>query len=559
MEKYISLNKPPINSFPNLSFIYFLLKKSSINPPNLMNPVANNNMTTSSQKPLSTLPTNQFIPEQHLKDLFIDVQLNALFPDSKTFADAILLDTPESILEKYHQEKSQQDFDLKKFILTHFQLPSDPAKGFQADTSLSVSEHIKRLWPVLTRQPVSERSSLIPVPFPSVVPGDRFGETYYWDTYFTMLGLQESKEIGLLQNIVDNFAHLIETIGHIPNGCRSYYLSRSQPPFFALMVDILAQEKGKEVWKQYRSVLKKEYEFWMDGAESLKEAGKGHRRVVRLEDGSLLNRYWDDNDTPRPESYKEDVHIAKESGRNAHEICRDLRAAAESGWDFSHRWFADKKTLHTIRTTQLIPVDLNALIYYMETSLANAAEIEGDSQEAEGFRAKAETRRKAVLKYCWSHQEKFFYDYDFVKGELSDIPTLAASYPLYFKMADAEQAKGVAQKLEKDFLKFGGLVTSLVESGQQWDSPNGWAPLQWMSIQGLMNYGEDELAEEVGKRWIKLGVDVFKRTGKMVEKYDVVNSGLEAGGGEYPNQDGFGWTNGVMLKLLSFDRFRNLA
>jgi len=514
--------------------------------------------SVASNKPLYTLPDTQFIPEKHLQDLFTDVQLKAIFPDSKTFADAVLLDSPESILTKYHEQKSQPTFDLKTFVLEYFQLPSDPAKGFKADTSLPVSQHIKRLWPVLTRQPVSERSSLIPIPFPSVVPGDRFGETYYWDTFFTMLGLQESKEIGLLQNIVDNFAHIINTIGHIPNGCRSYYITRSQPPFFALMVDILAQEKGKEIWKNYKDVLRKEYEFWMDGAENLKEAKESYRRVVKMEDGSVLNRYWDDSATPRPESYKEDVHIARDSGRNEEEVYRNLRAAAESGWDFSHRWFADKKTLETIRTTELIPVDLNALIYYMEIALGNAAEIEGDEKEARVFRERAEARRKAVSKYCWNPQEKFYYDYDFVKGVLSEIPTLAASFPLYFKMAEQEQAEGVAEKLKGDFLKSGGFVTSLSESKQQWDAPNGWAPLQWMTIQGLLNYGKDEIAEEGGKRWIKLGVDVYKRTGKMVEKYDVMNSGLEAGGGEYPNQDGFGWTNGVMLKLLSLERFRSL-
>ena len=161
---------------------------------------------------------------------------------------------------------------------------------------------------------------------------------------FTMLGLKESGKVDMIENMVDNFAFLINTYGHIPNGNRTYYLSRSQPPFFSLMVALLASIKGDEVYLKYADAMEKEYKFWMDGADKLKP-GDAYRRVVKMKDGTVLNRYWDDAATPRPEGFKEDVAVAERSGRDKEEMYRNLRAGAESGIDFSTRWFADKRIL----------------------------------------------------------------------------------------------------------------------------------------------------------------------------------------------------------------------
>lgn len=490
-------------------------------------------------------------PEQDLGELFEQVQLQHVFPDSKTFPDAVPLSPPKQILEAYRQQKDQTGFNLQAFVLANFEMPPQPASGFTTDTSLSVTQHIERLWPILTREPGADGGSLIPLPKRYIVPGGRFREIYYWDSFFTMLGLQASGETDLIQSMVDNFTHLINTTGHIPNGNRTYYLSRSQPPFYALMLRVLAQQKGREVLKTYAPALRKEYDFWMEGAEQLSAANPTHRRVVLMPDGSILNRYWDDQPEPRPESYREDVELAQESGRNPEEVYRNIRAAAESGWDFSSRWFADQENLSTIHTTDIIPVDLNALLYHVELTLQEMAILEGNRAEAREYERRAKARRDAVLKYNWSDEQDFFYDYDFVKGATTDVPTLAAVFPLYFCMAKKKQATAVAQKLKADFLKPGGLVTTLNRTGQQWDSPNGWAPLQWMSIQAMRNYKFDELADEVAQRWVEKNEEIFHNTGKLMEKYNVVNMNLEAGGGEYPNQDGFGWTNGVLLKLIS--------
>ena len=178
---------------------------------------------------------------------------------------------------------------------------------------MDVEDHIDALWPVLERQPdvPTPHSSLLPLPHRYVVPGGRFREIYYWDSYFTMLGLEESGRHDLAVDMVKNFAFLIDRYGHVPNGNRTYYLSRSQPPFFAAMVELIAARDGSPAYLQFLPALRREYEFWMDGAARL-EPGAAHRRAVRLRDGSILNRYWDDRDTAREESYREDVETAAE-------------------------------------------------------------------------------------------------------------------------------------------------------------------------------------------------------------------------------------------------------
>ncbi len=507
----------------------------------------------SKEKEAPAPPIKWLSPDVSLGQLFADVQTNRIFPDGKTFVDCTPKSSPSDILEKYQQEKGKPGFDLKAFIEANFELPASPSDNFKSDTSQSVEQHINILWAALTRQPdvPNERSTLLPLPKSYVVPGGRFREVYYWDSYFTMLGLQVSGKADLIENMLDNFAYLLDTVGFIPNGNRTYYLGRSQPPFFSLMVGVLAEMKGDAVFQKYLPALENEYAFWMDGADSLTAAKSTHRRVVRLADGTVMNRYWDDRPLPRPESYREDVETAKKSGRPAEEMYRHLRAGAESGWDFSSRWFADGKTIETIRTTDIVPVDLNALLYNLEFTLGKANQLAGKQDRAALFQQKMKSRFDAVQRYCWNADAGFFMDYDFKKGELTFIPSLAAMYPLFFNMATKEQALLVSQSIEEDFLRAGGVISTPHLTGQQWDAPNGWAPLQWLTIKGLENYGHKKLATTITRRWLALNTKVFKHTGKMLEKYNVQDLSLDAGGGEYPVQDGFGWTNGVFLRLTA--------
>lgn len=492
-------------------------------------------------------------PADQYQDLFEAVQMAGLFPDSKTFADCTPLMSKQEILVQYAAQKNQQNFDLNSFVDTHFKTPHAYASGFEADKSKAVTEHIESLWPVLTRKPDTQTvGTLIPLPNPYVVPGGRFGEVYYWDSYFTMLGLQVSPTAqSMIRPMIDNFAFLIDTVGFIPNGNRTYYLGRSQPPFFSLMVRLLSEVEGKEVLGEYYSAMQKEYHFWMEGADSLNDSRTAYRRVVRLSGGELLNRHWDDVPRPRSESYREDVELQEESRRAPEDLFPNLRAGCESGWDFSSRWFRDGMDRGTIRTAELIPVDLNSLLYHLEITLAEAAEVLGDAGAQAGYQTAAKARKTALNAYCWDTQQQMYSDFDFVNGERTKIPTLAMMYPLYFRLADEAQAKASASIITTDFLQPGGVVTTLSQTGEQWDAPNGWAPLQWMTIQGLRNYGYDDTADQIKQRWTDLNIKVYRNTGKLVEKYNVMDLSLEAGGGEYVLQDGFGWTNGVLLRLLS--------
>lgn len=484
-------------------------------------------------------------PARDLGLLFHDVQLSGIFEDSKTFVDARPLREPAAIARAYRSESSRPGFDLAAFVRRHFELPQAAAQHFASDTTRSMEAHIRTLWPVLTR-PADEpaaRSSLIPLPNPYVVPGGRFREIYYWDSYFTMLGLVDSGQLALVRAMLDNFAHLLRTIGHIPNGNRTYYLSRSQPPFFGAMVALYASATDSASALPYLDALEREHAFWMSG-----------ERVVRLPDGSLLNRYWDAASEPRPESYRVDYQLAQTlPPEEQAEFYRNVRAAAESGWDFSSRWMRDPNDLRTLEVTELAPVDLNSLLYHSERLIAALRTLrgqDGDALVAARFRNLAATRRETLLRAAWDASTGFFYDVRWRTGQrVTDRPTMAAAAPLYFGLATPAQGQAVVERLAREFLKPGGFVTTLIRSGQQWDAPNGWPPLAWMGIQAACRYGRPDIARSASIRWLDLNRQTYRGTGKMMEKYNVEDLGRIAGGGEYPAQDGFGWTNGVALAL----------
>ena len=485
-----------------------------------------------------------------LKGLFESVQLTNVLTDGKTFPDCLPKGDLSDILSQFNREKNAENFDLKAFVLTHFDLPRSEFDNFQSDPNKSISAHIASLWDVLTRQPDEKAgSSLIPLPHPYVVPGGRFREIYYWDSYFTMLGLRVSKRMDLIENMVDNFAYLLNTIGHIPNGNRTYYVGRSQPPFFAAMAQLLSGEKGGNTLVKYLPELALEHSFWLKNADILRSPLNATNRVVALPNGAILNRYWDENDTPRPESYREDVEIAHNSAQKPDVIYRHLRAAAESGWDFSSRWFRETTDLATIHTTDIVPIDLNCLLYNLEKTIAEAHLLNGNSEKHSLFNSYAVQRANALNTYCWNAEKGFYFDYDFVENKQTLHYTLAAAFPLFFKMATQAQADKVEKILMDKFLKTGGLTTTLHETGQQWDAPNGWAPLQWIAYKGLCNYGLLAAANLIKTNWLTTNERIYAQTGKMMEKYDVMNQNLEAGGGEYPLQDGFGWSNGVFLSM----------
>jgi len=483
-----------------------------------------------------------------LGELFERVQLENIFPDNKTFVDCIPKNQLSFIQDRYESEKHKTGFDLSLFVHENFSLPEDHFSGYVSDSKRPIIEHIEKLWDVLTRQPDSATGSLIGLPFPYIVPGGRFREIYYWDSYFTMLGLQVSGRVDLIENMINNFSYLIDQLGYIPNGNRTYYIGRSQPPFFACMIELLSEEKGEDVFVRYLPQLEKEYNFWMRGKNEVTHTNPSSHRTVLMPDGNFLNHYWDENDTPRPESFKEDLELAH-SVKDKKAMYRHLRAAAESGWDFSSRWFKDKQDFATIHTTEIIPVDLNCLLLHLEKTIAKAYRLSGNLLQAKEFEMLISKRAHAIETYCWNEKKGFYFDYDYIENKQKDSFTVASAFPLFFKITSREQADRVIENLKEKFISPGGVVTTIETTGQQWDSPNGWAPLQWITIKGLMNYHHDNLANDLARRWMNLNKTVYKNTGKMMEKYNVVATDLIAGGGEYPAQDGFGWTNGVFLAL----------
>lgn len=495
---------------------------------------------------------NELSPRQTYPDLFEKVQMARIYPDSKSFADAIPKKSPSEIMKAYNDLKNKQNFDLKTFVNEYFNMPESHHAAYQSDIGAGIKKHLDTLWTVLKRNPDTAstyQTSLLPLPKPYIVPGGRFREIYYWDSYFTMLGLQKAGKTETIKDMVDNFAFLINKYGFIPNGNRTYYLTRSQPPFFAAMVQLLARHHKDVKLADYKDVLEKEYQFWMKGVSQL-GSGKAINHVVKLPDGTILNRYYDAGDQPREESYREDFEAAKLTKQAPSIFLRNVRAAAESGWDFSSRWFADGKSYNQIITTDLLPVDLNTLLYNLEMAIATANNEAGNKTKAILFIQKARLRKTAILKYFWNKKQGFFTDYNWKNRSSSNQLTLAAAFPLYFKLATLVQAKAVEEKLARNFLKTGGLITTLTTTKEQWDAPNAWAPLQYISIVGLRNYGYNKLADTISTRWINLNISVFKETGKLMEKYNVVQPNSKGGGGEYPLQDGFGWTNGVLLKLM---------
>lgn len=488
--------------------------------------------------------------------LFEDIQLSRIFPDSKTFVDSIPRIPPHEIKKRYDNSKNKSDFDLEKFVLEHFSIPQVHESSQQttegAQPKLSLEQYIKNLWSNLMRTPDPQipGSTLIPLKHNYIVPGGRFREIYYWDSYFTSRGLILSGKQNTIIDLCENFIDQINQFGHIPNGNRIYFLSRSQPPYLTKLIDLLEKNNIPKYQKFIRAAIE-EYEFWMKGKQELNQPGDATNHVVMMPDLSILNRFYDFDNIPREEAYIEDYTDSKNiAEKERSTFYQNIRSGAESGWDFSSRWFADLKNMQTINTTDIVPVDLNCLLYFIENKIAHWYHQQGNNSKAQEFTRYADARKDAISKYLWSEEEGFFFDYNFKKNTITSCWSLAGVTPLTEGIATQKQAGHVARHLQNKFLHPGGLTTSLHATGQQWDHPNGWAPLQLLAVEGLEKYGIDKLALEIKKRWVRTCDNIYRQTGNIFEKIDVQNPQKQAQGGEYEVQTGFGWTNGVTLDFL---------
>jgi alpha,alpha-trehalase len=480
---------------------------------------------------------------------------------------------------------------------------SSPVAGVNATAAELYDFGLKvhSLWRLLCREVSSdvaanpEKHSLLPLPSRTVVPGDRFREVYYWDSYWVVRGLIVSRMFSTAEGLVDNLLSMLERVGHVPNGARVYYLNRSQPPLLSAMVRVLLESGNnssstttttsssssssskKRLLQRALPLLLSEHKYWTSAPKQVRVQDK-QGRVYNL------SRYWADWYQPRPESYREDAELAANvtstsdpANPAAAQLYHDLATGAESGWDYSSRWFADNKTLATIRTTQIIPADLNAWLYQMENNIAWMAQQTGDAATSDRFKRAAAARKQAINALLWDNEAGMWRDgilspttntnssssSNVNPGQIYTLqqnPHMFASnfVPLWTGITAENNTQGervVTALKNSGLIGPAGIATTLYKTGQQWDYPNGWPPLQHMLIEGASSYGGaagDTLAAALATTWVNVNYNVFTATGAMHEKYDVsVPGGVIGGGGEYKPQIGFGWSNGVLLDLLN--------
>ncbi|XP_054842058.1 trehalase-like [Eublepharis macularius] len=516
-------------------------------------------------------------------ELLKQVQLAKLFNDSKHFVDMPLRESPEVVLEHFKQlvnsmpggALSKQQ--MVKFVGSHFSPPGNELEPWEPPDWTSSPQLLNRIsdpklrswalklnviWKQLGRKVSAgvkispQLYSLMYVPNPLIVPGGRFIEYYYWDSFWVIEGLLLSDMVATAKGMIQNFLYLVHKFGHIPNGGRIYYERRSQPPFLTLMMEsYLKHTNDTDFLRDSIHLLEAEYRFWQEQrAVNVSVAGKQY----------LLNRYNVQIGEPRPESYSEDVELAAGLDEEAQQnLWAELKGAAESGWDFSSRWFLPgppplPATRQDTQTSTVVPVDLNAILCRVEQLLASFNKALGNGEKASWFQAAHEYRAAAVRAVLWNDNAGIWLDYNLVRQRHNQAFYPSNLTPLWAECSmEADVAKRALHYLkETHALSYtNGIPTSLAHTGEQWDLPNAWAPLQYMVIAGLAKSSSPQahdLAFTLAQNWVRTNLAVYEKYHAMFEKYDVEGDGKPGSGGEYEVQVGFGWTNGVILQLLDF-------
>lgn len=395
---------------------------------------------------------------------------------------------------------------------------------------MTVEKYIHDNWMNAVRYFPEDEGDTIGLPFPYTVPGmDRnvFNEMYYWDTYFTNIGLILSDNFKQAKNNVDNMLYLVNKFGFMPNANRLWAIKRSQPPFLSYMVkDIYENIKDKEWLFNAYSTLKIEYEYWQKS------------RITQ----SGLNRYYGDDDDIKFCSDFFCDRLKIETPRDeetAKRYAQSFQSGAESGWDFSSRCGMDSYEFNW--------VDLNSLLYGLEKNMEYFSKELGTKEEV--FWKKAmEKRCKLINELMWDEERGAFFDYDFVNKKRSNILSAAALYPLFVGLATGEQAESLIELLNKLEMKHGISATENTDNllGLQWDYPNGWPCLQFIAVKALTDYGYVEEAKRIAKKFICVVEENFIKTSQLWEKYDIITGEISASK-EYATPPMLGWTGGTYL------------
>lgn len=436
---------------------------------------------------------------------------------------------------------------------------------------------------------------LLYLPNRYVVPGGRFNEMYGWDSYFIILGLLDDNHDDLARGMVENFFFEIENYGALLNANRTYFLTRSQPPLLSSMIREVYEHKGAPAldksWLEHAyEMAERDHALWTSPIHAVGDTGLaryhdiGAGPVPEMADDStyypdvirwLLAHPADDHgyllSAPEQPDAAQIAELAKTSCdiRISHVCERAVvqghrltaayyegdRAMRESGFDTSFRFGPFSGS-----TEEYAPICLNSLLFKYEMDLAHIATLLGRTDEATRWTAEAEARRAAVNRYMWNAQAGFFYDWDVTTGKQSTYNDLAGFYPLWSGLASASQATAMANHLAT-FEHGGGLAMSTTNSGTQWDLPYGWAPTNWIAVAGLEKFGFHEQAARISREFSATVLDNFRRDGTVREKYNVVSgsANVAVAAGYKANVIGFGWTNGVYLRMHDLLAQKSLA
>ncbi|CAG9534939.1 unnamed protein product [Cercopithifilaria johnstoni] len=498
------------------------------------------------------------------------MDLHRIDVESKTFVDRPLKDDPEVVLQEFKKEFGGiplKDINVRKlkdfrkrffgepgtemntcFIPEWKELPPKIARI--KDESLKLfALFLNRKWKDLCRQIVKVENpkwnSLIEVPHPFIVAGGRYREFYYWDTYWIVKGLIAS-DLFMMDIFYFRF-------GFIPNGGRVYYLRRSHPPFLIPMVyEYYIATEDVIFVKENFDHLVREYEFWVHNRSMKVKDKNGYEHVVY--------QYRAMSNIPRPESFRNDLQaVAEVEESKRQKFLQDIASAAESGWDFSSRWFADRRTIKTIETTNILPVDLNALLCWNVNILKYFADVIGNKKKAKEFEERGKNASEAFNAIFYNDVEKAWFDYNLRTESHNVMFHPAVVIPLFtgcYSMLDYHKSVNVIHFMNRSrVLDYpSGIPTSINKTGEQWDLPNGSPPMQHMIIEGMRKSGNPEaqrIAFELARKWIMANYKMYQTTKEMWQKIDVTRTIPAPGiGGDHAAQIGYGWTNGVILDLL---------
>lgn len=537
----------------------------------------------------SELPPSCESPIYCYGELLHAVQMARIFNDGKHFVDLKMrnnenqtllnfqvlqkkynYDVPTSDLLLFVDENFEDGNELESYNSTALNMSPPFLKEITNETVQSFAKDLLKIWPQLVRRVRAEvindpsSYSFLPVPNPFIIPGGRFREYYYWDSYWIIDGLLISGMNEMARGMIDNFISVVKEIGFIPNGGRIYYLKRSHPPLLTFMAHLYYHQTKNLTWlKQNIETLAQELEFW-------------NSRSVQVQRGEriyTLFQYKAVSKGPRPESYREDFLTASFFNDTAQQLQAyvNLKSGAESGWDFSNRWIFDQfggnlANLSHIETTRLIPVDLNAFLCGAFRNIAELYTVLGNSSQSSIWYNRFVEIRAATANILWNRRDNIWYDYDLklFKHRRKFYPSNLA--PLWAKCFQRQKGhklgRHAVEYLRKEcVLNYaGGVPSSLDNTGEQWDFPNAWAPLQDIVVRGLHNTKYPpalRVASTLAKKWVNSNMLAFQSTGAMFEKYDAGVAGKYGGGGEYEVQSGFGWSNGVALRFI-YNYYREL-